>query len=423
MIDLREYDQKSILTSREDDAFSDGFGRLRVSQVDTQGEIKQLYDNLPLSLSQVTNGTATITHNLGDANTTITTSSNGDYGIAQTKRRFNYQTGKSLERYSTYYDMDSETGIVKMFGYFSSSTSAPYNTNYDGFWLEASGGTHYWVTSKTGTETSRVARADWYDSLDGGGPSGLDFSDLDGNIIENCDFEWLGLGRLRIFIIHGGIKYRVHEVDFVNGSKRRTVGGWITIDANFKGVYMASPNQPLRWEVRQTAQGVSSSTTFVCSSVGSEGAINRVGKEGGIDDNGTHLNANSTSNWYYAIGMRLKSTHLDSVVDLIDTSLLSVTNDNFLYRIYFNPTYNGSVTYTDIANYSVQYGLGTLSNTISAGTILAAGTGAQRVSEKARISNSIKLGADIDGTRDEIVIAVKPLSASMDIYRTINWIE
>ena len=110
----------------------------------------------------------------------MTTAASGDYCIVQTKQRFNYITGKSQDIFQTQYDFDPETNIVKQFGYFTSSIISPFNTSYDGFWIEASGGTHYFVTSRLGTETSRVAREDWHDPLDGTGASGLDFGDFSG---------------------------------------------------------------------------------------------------------------------------------------------------------------------------------------------------------------------------------------------------
>lgn len=412
---------EDVNTRQQDTGDIDAFGRTRVSQVSTQIDIKQVHDAQPLLVNTVVNGSATITHSTSEAKTTIATAASGDYAIAQTNQRFNYQTGKSQEIFKTFYDFDSETNVSKMFGYFSSSTTAPYNTDYDGFWLEASSATHYIVTSRTGTETSRVARADWYDPLDGTGPSGLDIGDLDLNVIIQPDFEWLGVGRVRYFYVSNGMRNLVHAVDFTNGSRRFTSAGWVDIDATFKGVYMSSPNQPLRWEVRQTGAG-SSSTTYICASVGSEGSINSIGKDGGIDDDGTHLNANSTSQWYYAIGLKLQAAKLDSFIDVLGASLMSVTNDKFLYRILYNPTYNGTVTYTDVTDYSLSYGLGVTSNTISTmGSILSSGTGSDNTNEGFDLKTAIRLGAQIDGTLDEIVIAVKPLSSQLDIHRTIDF--
>lgn len=401
----------------------DAFGRTRVSQVTTQGDIKQLYDNPSLFINTELNGSSTSTHTVGDSETELATSNPGDWVVAQTKQRFNYQSGKSQEIFMTVHGFGLETNILKRYGYYHSNTITPFNSNLDGFWIEADGINISFVTSKTGTETSRVNRSEWFDPMDGTGESGLDLGDLDGNLINQFDYEWLGLGQVRVVFVSGGSRILVHAVDFTNGSQRLTDSGWVTIDANFTGVYMSSPNQPLRWEVRQTGAG-SGSMNYVCSAVGSEGSLNEIGKEGGADDNGTHLNANNTSVWYYAIGIRLKTTHLDAVIDILNTVLKSDTNDAFIYRILFNPTYDGTVTYNDVDDYAVQYGLGTTTNDITdMGSIMRSGYGDANTTIGLDIKSSLKLGSDIDGTRDEIVIAVKPHTSNLDIHRAINWRE
>ena len=85
-------------------------------------------------------------------------------------------------------------------------------------------------------------------------------------------------------------------------------------------------------------------------------------------------------------------------------------------------TESGSVTYTDINNYAVSYGLGATANTITTdGTILFSGSGAQASATQFILDNAKRLGSAIDGTLDEIVIAVKPLTSNLDIYRTLNF--
>ena len=385
----------------------DAFGRARVSQVTTQLDVKQLYDSRPILLDGETIGTGTRTYNAGEASTTLDVSANLDLAMTQSKQRFNYQSGKSQLMFWTFYGFDNEADTIKRVGYFSSSTGTPFSSNLDGIFLQSDGTNISVNTYRRGLATSSVNRSAWDDPLDGTGNSGITHN-FDNNTILSIDFEWLGVGRVRYYLVKDGSFVLFHQTDFTGSIK----------------VYMKSPNQPLRWEVRSSAITGGTGFTYVCASVNSEGSMNRVGKEGGADDNGTHLNANSTGSWYFAIGLKLKSTTLDSVIDIVSGSLLSITNDKFLFRVLYNPTYNGTVTYTAITDYAVSFGLGATTNDITAdGTILSTGNGTDNASQDFNISSAIKLGAAIDGTLDEIVIAVKPLTSNLDIHRGINFLE
>lgn len=385
----------------------DAFGRLRVSELNTQYDAKQLYDNLPLFVDEELIGTATTAHSTTLAKTTLNVAADGDKAILQTKQRFNYQSGKSQLVFFTFHQFGNSA------------------TNIDV------------VVSRTGTETARVSRDTWDDPLDGTGASGVTHN-FNNNTILALDYEWLGAGRVRFYIIKNGVFINFHSVDFTDT----------------KEVYMSSPNQPLRWEneritisnIKKRIGYFSSSTTtpfntnfdgiylesidanadfdIVCSSFNTEGAINQIGKIGGYDDNKTFLNATLTSNWYFAQGIRLKSTHLDLLVDLLDIELFGLTNDDFAFRVCLNPTYSGSPTWTGITNYGVEIANGATANTASTfGTILYAGYGTKEDVTKFSVDNAIKLGAKIDGTVDEIVVFVSGLSVGLDLHRAINWRE
>ena len=122
-----------------------------------------------------------------------------------------------------------------------------------------------------------------------------------GNSITEFDFEWLGVGRVEGTVISRGQAFKFHVVDFTNGSAYlNSSGGWTTIDANFTGVYMSSPNQPLRWEMRQTGAG-SGSATFICSAVSTEGSVNLIGSI--LSDNASNNDIQLSSSWYNLRGV------------------------------------------------------------------------------------------------------------------------
>lgn len=379
--------------------------RLRSSELTTQMDLKQLHDNLPLFYdSELVNG-ATIVHDNTNSSSTISTTNSGDAAVFQTRQRGNYPSGKPAEVLQSFSKFDTVAGQEIRIGYFSSSTTTPFNTGYDGYFLASIDGVVSFQVWRSGVLNVSVDQADWNDPLDGTGESTkvIDWSKVQ---LMRTTFLWLGVDSISLYLKIEGNLYKVHEMAFGN------------LDTE---VFMTSPNQPIRCEVRQTG-ATPIEFMYVCAAFGIDGARNVLGITAGADDNGTHLNANNTNEWYYAIGVRLQAGKEDTLIDILGGSLLSVTNDNFLFRVLYNPTYSGTVTYNDITNYSASIGLGATANTITDdGTILISGSGAQVTVSQFILDNAKRLGSGIDGTLDELVIAVKPLTSNLDIHRSINF--
>ena len=385
----------------------DAFGRARVSQVTTQYDSKQLYDKLPLFVDEVTSGTATATHSTTLAQTALATSAGSDYVVMQTKQRFNYQSGKSQLIFWTFNSMGNQAGVTKRVGYFSSSTVAPYTADLDGIFLQSNGTDLSVNIYRTGTATASVNRSSWDDPLDGTGASGVTH-DFDNNTILAVDFEWLGVGRVRFYIIKNGAFIPFHYEDFTDTTS----------------VYMSSPNKPLRWELRQN-DVTTGSLNFVCSSVNSEGSINQIGKLFSDNLGTAFVNAGSTATKYAVLGIRLNSVNIGTLVDVLTLSLLSATNDNVLWEVWLNPTVAGTFTYSSVTNSGVQIAKGATngSNTVTSGTLLDSGYLVSSSSVRLSIENAIRLGMSIAGTLDEIVLTANPLSTNLDIYGAITWRE
>lgn len=383
----------------------DSFGRKRVSEVTTQFDAKQIHDNLPLFIDG--RGTGSDVYDNTTAKTTISTAGSGDYFVKQTKQRFNYQTGKSMEFFWTFFDFSEVPGVTKRVGYFNSSTVAPYDTVLDGFWLESDGTTLRLKVYRSGVEVRNVARVDWDDSLDGSGDSGV-IHDFGNNTILNADIEWLGVGGLRFFIVKNKARIQFHQMDFTDEDE----------------VFISSPNQPMRWEIRQN-DVTSGSFSFICGTVGAEGGINRLGKLFSDNLGTTHINANSTSNKYALIGIRLKASQVDTLIDLLTLSVLSLTNDSALWEVWLNPTVAGTFTYNDVTDSSIQVAKGDPggTNTVTGGYLLDSGYLGSESTDRLNIESAIRLGMSIDGTLDEIVLTAQPLSSNLDILGSLTWRE
>ena len=398
----------------------DAFGRSRVSELTTLIDIKHLYDKQPLLVDEVLNGTATSVHSTSTSSVEMSTAASGDYAIRQTKQRLNYQNGKSQLILQTFSGLDHEANVTKRIGYFSSSSTAPYTASLDGIFLQSDGTNYSINVYREGTQVFSVNQSSWnLDTMDGNGASGINI-DFSKSQILAYDFEWLGVGGIRFAFVVDNKFYYFHKTKNSN------------VNAD---VYMASPNQPLRWEIRQSGAG-SGDLKTICSTVSSEGAINQVGRVLSSNTGTTALTASSSSNTYACIGIRLKAGNLDTVVSLLDYAILATTSDNYLFEIIYNPTVAGTFTYSDVNDSSVQIATGATANTVTGGTVIFSsygtgatgggggpgGQGAGSVAQSS-IDNAIRLGAEIDGTRDEIVLTVTPLTNGLDVYTSINWRE
>lgn len=389
----------------------DAFGRSRVSQLTTLFDLKQLFDDQPLFVdSQDSGGVGTsISHSTTNAETTLSLTTSGEWIVQQTFQRFNYQSGKSHLIFMTFSDFHVQTNITKKIGYYSSSTTTPFNTSYDGLFLENDGTDIRVRAYRAGTSTHNVAQSSWnLDTMDGNGESGVTI-DFEKTQILVIDFEWLGVGRVRWgFVVDGAIVY-FHEMLNAN-----------TTD----NVYMSSPNQPLRWEMRQTGAG-SGTFNYICASVNSEGSLNTTGKILSDNMGTTHVNANSTASKYALMGIRLNSSNFDALVDIINFSILATTSDNQLVEVWLNPTVAGTFTYSSVTNSSVQTAKGASggTNTVSGGTLLFSKYINAQDATPVDIVNAIKLGSTIDGVADEIVISTNPLSSNSDVLCAISWRE
>ena len=387
---------------RLDESLMTPFYRQKVAEPYTLFASKFIGQDLPLFWDIVTISGGTSTYS--DSTIEMEVASAGDIVIRQTFEHFNYQSGKGQTAIIAA-ELTLETDVSKMLGYYSSGTSSPYNTNYDGCYWSNNGIVVYANVAKDGVINS-VEQSDWnYDKMDGTGPSGLTVDWSKGQVFV-IDFEWLGYGTVRFGIFIGGIHYLVHKFEHAN---------------YFTGTYSLSPNQPLRLEIRSTGgAGILTSGSTAVLSEGQE-------QDTGIARSfvrSDKLDANTVGVTYAGIGIRMKSDFHDSRISLGSFSAFTSTlTDVAQYEIRLNPTISGVFTYNDQTNSPVQVAEGDTDNVVTGGTILNAGILAPQIPlEVVQILRSP--GTAIDGTLDEIVLCFTPLIGNnQDIYHTLTWKE
>ena len=393
-----------------DSASADAFGRGRFSQPFTIFDSKQLHDSQPyLWDDQETSGSGTgSTHSSVRASTTLSVSNLTEgTRIRQTYRSFNYQPGKSQLANITFVLGAATTGITRRVGYFNAS---------NGLFLEQTSAGQSLVRRTNITNSpvdTKHAQADWnLDRMDGTGPSKINL-DFTKSQIFVIDFEWLGVGRVRFGFNVNGKTYYCHELNNSN---------------LLSGVYMSSPNLPIRYELINDGTGPAANLETICASVMSEGGVEPTGLTRSVDLGAATVNANTVGTYYAIIGIRLAADHLDDNLKPLNLSLLATTNDAFLWQLRLDPTVAGTFTYSGITNGHAEVATGDTAgnpstNTVTGGIVLASGYVAAAFSGEFNIENSFIPGSAIDGTPQALILCVTPLAVNLDIAGSLTWRE
>ena len=246
----------SLPVSVGDSPSRDAFGRMRSSDPVHLHDSNFTYNLSPLTQEAVTaESGATVTHDATNSCATMTFSATPTGGKAymQSYEYFRYQSGRSQLIYMTFNFIEPKANTLKFVGYGDRS---------NGIFLEQSGTTtQVKIYSNTDKASQTVVKADWnLDVMDGTGPSGKILSLTKAQILV-IDFQWHGVGRVRIgFVIDGEIIY-VHEFDHAND---------VTVP------YMKSGTLPVSCGMTCTGT-VSTTMRYIASTVISEGGEREVG--------------------------------------------------------------------------------------------------------------------------------------------------
>lgn len=373
----------------------DAFGRARFSQPYTLFDSQNRYEKNDLwAETTATGGTVTYTANESTVNLNVTTSS-GSEVVRQTYRSFSYQPGKSLLVFNTFVMPTAQANQRIRLGYFSTQ---------NGVFLERDGTTVYIVrrTYVTGTAVdTRVAQTDWNgDKLNGTGDSGFTL-DLTKAQIFWQDFEWLGVGSVRVGFVINGQVIICHTFQNAN---------------NLTAVYMTTAILPLRYEITNTGATAASATLKqICSSVISEGGYEK--KVALNVARMTTANASIGTSFVPLVSLRLASGRTGAVVipdgySVLPTAASSVTFEVVLVK---NPTLTGA-SWAATTSTNVEADLSATSYTggtiVQQQFVLASTQSSGITSGGGDYNWDLQIGADLAGTSDIYTVAVRALSGT-----------
>ena len=385
----------------------DAFGRLRVSNPLTIFDSKNVMSkNTLFDESLSGSGGVTYTANKSTVNLNVTEVS-GDKVIRQSKRVMSYQPGNSLLNLNTFVMNTLTANLKQKVGMFDANNGIFFYA--DGETLKIVRRT-YVTGSAADTEKSQ---SEWNgDKLDGTGKSGYTLDPTKATILF-MDFEWLGMGSVRVgFVIDG--KFIVAHT-FYNANDLSTV-------------YMQTANLPIRYEIETAATLAAGTYTLqqVCSTTMIEGGYAPEGIRQMIGTSQINAGVNlTTANTYYNIAtIRIKSGRPYAVIVPSGLDVLNISNNDFEFGLFVNATPSSAFSYTSFSD-NVEYDLTTVDLTATgtriAGGYLGGKTNPFSIGDGFVFANQI--GQTISGTSDTLTLGVRSGSANGDVSALLKWYD
>jgi hypothetical protein len=271
-----------VISSANGDAFS----RLRVSEPFTLGDYKHLYGIDSNFIEHTENG-GTLTFQSNQACARLTTTSNtASRVVHQSKFYHHYMPGKSQLILSSFNFYDPVSNVTKRTGYYDDN---------NGIYFEQTGSGVLNIVLRSYVSGSvvetRVPQSSWsVDKCNGTGASNFNMV-INKTQLLFIDFQWLGVGKVRVGFAHLGQFIVAHE--FIGSN-------------NLPTVYMSTPNLPIRCELLNT--GVTSGGYFdqICSTVMSEGGYVESGQDWAVASTPRALGSGAT---LPILAIRLKTTY------------------------------------------------------------------------------------------------------------------
>ena len=379
----------------------DAFGKQRVSIPTSLFNGKLLRDKQPAYWDEYLAGTSTSVFKTNDAMVSLSVTNSGTV-IRQTFQRFNYQAGKS--------QMVMMTGIldpkrlsgnaVARMGQFTASNSS--TDNPEGFWFEADATNVYVCIGKpygTGSGVKRIPQSQWNeDRVDGSGPS-KKFVKFDKAQIFGFDYEWLGVGSVRFFIVQDNMFNVIHRFTHEN-----------ELDA----VYLSTPNLPLRYDLN--ASSGTGTLIQICSTVMNEPNEQPIGLSYFIGNSSNYTY--STDTYGILTGYAMRTGYMDRLYFPKTITTLSTDNvANYPWLITIGAQYTNNVTWVDdtanlglrIANPVVDAGITNL------GYVLVSGFVAADSSAEFDPIDLLRVGKTISGQSQELLLLVRAVSGSPEL--------
>jgi hypothetical protein len=385
----------------------DLFGRLKVSNPVTLFDSNNIYQVNTDFASLVVGTGSTVGIITAESSTiaTIGTDANS-FVITESKRVFSYQPGKSLQVLQTFVLNEPKENLIQRVGYASSENGVMLEV--DDFNVNIIKRT---AISGVGV-TIIVSQSEWnQDKFDGTGPSGYTL-DLKKAQILFTEYEWLGVGSVRVGFAIDGKFIIAHQFDHAN-----------LIDST----YMTSATLPIRFEIMNKEETSSNSTLKqICASVQSNGGYEK--KTSASVARRASFISSSGTNFVPIVSIRLKPGRTDAVIIPHQINALPDSSTAVFYEVALikNATIiGGSWTVTSSPNVEQN----NTSTSISGGTIVKIEytNSANRATTPLNIDTGynwdLQLGRTLDKVSDTYTLAFRAITGTGNAIGAISFYD
>lgn len=384
---------------------TDLFGRIKISEAQTLFDSTHRYHQ-NRDYSDITDVGGSVRHDANSSTCLLeVTGQSGSLVHRESKKVFSYQPGKALQVMQTFCFAQPRTNLRQRVGYYG---------RQNGFYLEQDGENVYFVRRSyvTGSVVeTRVAQSDWnVDPLNGSGPSDL-VLDLTKAQILWSEYEWLGVGTVRLGFVIEGYFIICHEFHHANVET---------------GAYITTASLPISYEIyNKAATGGNSSMKQICATVISNGGYLRHTERWSVKSS-----VNATTTWKPVVSIRLAPGRTESVILPSSVGIMVGTSGNIEWAVYRNATVTNGTWVTHEATDNVEYDA--TSTAITGGTIIRQGyfAGSNQGSGSVDISDGfgtfdMQLGRTNADTpvSDILTLAVRTVSGSGTIYGSLSFYD
>lgn len=377
------------------------FGRLRVAEAFTIFDANVSQTDQSLAFDTSLTGGATSTHLPNQAAIRLRCgTASGDIAIRQSKEYFHYQPGHSFLFYITGLLGAIKTNVTQRIGCFDAN---------NGIFFEQDG-TNLKVALRsfvTGSPvTTYVNQSSWnLDKLDGTGTSGvtLDTSKVQIFVV---DYQWLGVGRVRVGLDINGQTIYCHQ--------------FLTSNVG-TDVWASTGSLPVRWSIQNTGTTASNTDLYACCcSIQSEGGYNPLGIVRSIDTNVTAITVSTTL--VPILSLSLKSANTRATLIPLSISLHITNNTDVHWKLLLNPTLTGA-SFTSVSNTAVsQYDV--TATALTGGEVIASGYTMQGSPYSLPLDSLLRINSNIAGASDILTLAaVRVETTNATIYASMSYKE
>lgn len=393
----------------------DAYGKLRVSNqysVFTSQRIGAPQEKFNTKLTGTANAVFHITESSFYLNVGA---SSGDEVIRESKQVSPFQPGKSTEILMSFAFESSKTNLRQRVGYFDEKNGI-YFENHDGI--------NYFVIRSYSTGSvveTRIPQSDWnFDKFDGTGYSSQ--LNKDKFILDpsNVNIFWIDVASFSASGVRAG---------FTFGGRNYTAHNFVNNNIN-KSVLMSTLCLPIRFEITNVGNTSGISTLKqVNAAVMSEGGFELNGVNDGASRGYTIATADTlltAGTEYPLISYRLKADRRNNVVIPHNFHIYVDSNATVSYRIWVDAITSGGVWQSKSNNRHIEYNTGITGWNTTNARVLQGGfvTSQQAVEAGTGLSNlNYILGRLLDGTTQEITLAIIPMQNNTKVLTKADWIE